>query len=609
MNWKFKLSRRLAMVKATALVALALGACASDRTLTDPATPSTPVDPVVVASISVSPAVDSVGVGATTQLSANMADAQGAPVTGTGVVWSSSDNAVASVSSTGLVSAGNVGKAQVIAKIAGKSDTAEVVVTAAVVSQPPTSAVHSGYHVSPSGTATGDGSTGRPWDLKTAFAGASGRIVGGDTVWLHDGTYRGNFRATVSGQSGKPIVFRQYPGERAVIDGAGTPGHGPSILYSGGQWVEFWDFEMTNSDASRTTTELGNGVRPDMVANYTSHTKYINLIVHDGGVAFYNEPGNSDVEYTGNIIYNNGWQSTDRGHGHALYLKSDGGEVRVRDNIVFNQFGYGLHFYSNAGSGANSNIKSDGNVLFNNGTLATNSTSANILMGGENRSTGDVFTNNMTYITPGKGGYNVKMGYSTTANGTLTVSNNYFVGGATVMEVGYWDQASFTGNTFVGSSKIVSLLDALSGYSLSGSEYYGANGSNWAWKGTSYTLAAWKTATGLGAGDVSNAASPTSTKVFVRANPREAGRANIVVYNWAGQGSVTVNLAGVVPAGAKYEIRNVQNLRGAPVATGTGPGSATLSLGAVAAPTVVGMGAIAPSTGNQFHVFVVTLVP
>ena len=30
-----------------------------------------------------------------------------------------------------------------------------------------------------------------------------------------------------------------------------------------------------------------------------------------------------------------------------------------------------------------------------------------------------------------------------------------------------------------------------------------------------------------------------------------AGRANIVVYNWGGQGSVSVDLSGIVPAGAQ----------------------------------------------------------
>ena len=563
MNWRFKLSRRLAGVKAIVLTAAALSACAADRSLTDPSASTPPIDPVTVASIAVSPKADSIGLGATAQLTATLRDAQGGSVTGSGVAWRSSDNSVASVSTSGLVTAGASGTAVVIASIGGRADSALVTVTAAPISQPPTTTgPHAGYHVSASGSSAGDGSAGKPWDLRTALAGGNGKVVAGDTVWMHTGTYTGSFRETVSGASGSPIVFRQYPGEHAVIDGAGTPGGAQSVFYVGGSYVEFWDFEITDTDGGRTTTSLTNNVRPNVVANYANHTKYINLVVHDGGVAFYNEPAYSDVEITGCVIYNNGWQSTDRGHGHALYLKNDtGGQVVARDNVIFNQFGYGVHLYSNAGSGANSNIRIEKNVAFNNGSLATNSTSANLLMGGENPSTGDVFDGNMTYYTPGKGG-----------TGALT--NNYFVGGTTVMSVGFWSALTTSSNTLIGTGALATTTDA------------------------SRTL---------GSGLTLLPSLPGATKVFVNASPRQAGRANIVVYNWGGQGSVSVSLAGIVPAGARYEIRNVQNFYGAPVASGTGGGTATISMAAVPAPTVVGMGAIAPSTGSAFAVFVVVV--
>ncbi len=580
MNWKFKLSKRLAIAHSAAIVvaAAAISACAADRSLTDPAAPSTPIDQSVVASIALTPKSDSVGAGATTQLNALVRDAQGATLAGSGITWQTTDASVAAVSSSGLVTAGAEGKAYVIAKIAGKSDTATITVTAAAApsnpSTPTPSGPHAGYHVAPNGSSGGDGSASNPWSLSTGLAGGNGKVQAGDTVWIHGGTYTGSFRETVSGQSGRPIVFRQYPGEHAVVDGAGTPGGAQSVFYVGGQYTEFWDFEVTNSDGGRSTTSLANNVRPNVMANYASHTKYINLVVHDGGVAFYNEPEYGDVEITGCLIYNNGWQSTDRGHGHALYLKSDGGRVVAQDNVIFNQFGYGVHLYSNAGSGANSNIHVLNNVAFNNGALATNSTSANILMGGENPSTNDEFAGNMTYYTPGKGGTGVQMGYQSTQNGSLTINNNYFTGGSTVMSVGYWSSLSMSNNTLIGTG---SLTSSYGGASLSSG------------------LSLFNTL-------------PGATKVFVNASPRQSGRANIVVYNWAGQGSVSVNLAGVVPAGVRYEIRNAQNFYGAPVATGTGGGTVSLPMSAVAAPTVVGMGNIAPSTGSAFQVFVVTIV-
>src|SRR5207247_9576643 len=97
------------------------------------------------------------------------------------------------------------------------------------------------------------------------------------------------------------------------------------------------------------------------------HLKFINLIVHDGGIGFYTYPEQTDIEIYGCLIYNNGWQQPDFGNGHGIYAKSSAGPVYLRDNIVFNQFGYGIHIYANAGSGGGTNIHVEGNGHFNNG--------------------------------------------------------------------------------------------------------------------------------------------------------------------------------------------------------------------------------------------------
>ena len=66
--------------------------------------------------------------GATTQLSATLKDAQGTVVTGPAVSWSSTTPGVASVSTSGLVTAAQVGHSLIVASAAGKSDTATVFV-------------------------------------------------------------------------------------------------------------------------------------------------------------------------------------------------------------------------------------------------------------------------------------------------------------------------------------------------------------------------------------------------------------------------------------------------------------------------------------------------
>src|SRR5207248_3409056 len=139
--------------------------------------------------------------------------------------------------------------------------------------------------------------------------------------------------------------------------------------------------------------------RPNMVVNNGPHNKYVNLVVHDGGIGFYTYAATAtDIEVTGGVFFNNGWQGTTEGGGHALYLKADVGPLVARDNIEFNQFGYGTQVYSNLGDGHLNNITLDGNVAFNNGALSTqynSSGNANLLIGGQEAAQQCALLNNM----------------------------------------------------------------------------------------------------------------------------------------------------------------------------------------------------------------------
>jgi hypothetical protein len=466
--------------------------------------------------------------------------------------------------------------------------------------------VRSGWYAAPGGLATNDGTAARPWNLATALAGAGGRVQPGDTIWLRGGTYAGSFQSAVAGTAVAPVVVRQYPGERAIIDNRGSSS---TALTVNGAWSQFRDFEIMNSDPVRTVSFTGNGGRTHALYNKANHTRYINLVVHDAGVAYYGEPANYDVEVAGCIFYNNGWQGPDRGHGHALYIKSDVGPFIARDNIIFSQFGYGVHVYSNPGSGAMRNIRLENNVLFNNGTLSTNSASANMLVGGGDYATDDVVRGNLAYFSPSVSAANVRIGSGSVLNGAVTVADNYVAGGGPVMDVGYWSSASFTGNTLVGAGIVTSInQSATAGKVWSGNTHYrDPLAAAWRYTGSSYAFNVWRTLTTFAAGDVALAGTPTATRVMVRPNPYQQGRATIVVFNWGGQGSATVSLGGVLAAGDGYEVRNVQDLFGAPVASGSYTGSVTVPLTGVTPPVPVGLtSSRAPRTGPAFDVFIVT---
>jgi uncharacterized protein YjdB len=555
------------------------------------------VTAVPVATVAVTPPSASVQVGQTLQLTATTKDANGNTLTGRAVAWSSSDTTIAKVSTSGLLTARAVGAATVTATSESKSGTAAITVT-----PPPPPGTHTGWYVTTSGSSSGSGTAASAWDLATALNGGNGKVQPGDTIWLRGGTYHGAFTSIVSGTAGAPVVVREYPGERAVIDGNGQLN---DVLTVQGAWVVFQDFEIMDSNTDRVTT---SPQRPHGVVNNAPHVKYVHLIVHDVGIGFYTYANQSvDVEIYGCLIYNNGWQ----GGGHAIYGKADVGPLLIRDNIIFTQFGYGLHLYSNLGDGGLNNITLRGNVSFDNGSLdGPTSGHANLLLGGEETVSGGLVDSNMTYYAPSVGVYNMELGYSSTSNFDVVFRDNYSVGGAsTALQVGYWQRVTASGNVLYGPGNVVELRAAsVSGYVWGGNTYLRDPGSSaWSFAGSSYTFTGWQSATGLGATDQATATLPSGPRVFLRKSPYEPGRANIVVYNWNGQGAVSVDVSGVLQVGDAYQVRNAQDFFGTPVLSGTyNGGMLSLPMTGVSPPLPIGGSpGTPPRTGPAFDVFVV----
>ena len=95
------------------------------------------------------------------------------------------------------------------------------------------------------------------------------------------------------------------------------------------------------------------------------------------------------------------------------------------------------------------------------------------------------------------------------------------------------------------------------------------------------------------------------TKVFVRPNRYQPGRANIVVYNWDNLSQVAVDVRDLVAMGAKYEVRNAQDYFSEPVLSGTFAGE-PLQLpmnGLSVAKPMADLRTPAP-TGPAFNVFI-----
>src|SRR5256884_637048 len=322
--------------------------------------------------------------------------------------------------------------------------------------------------------------------------------------------------STVAGAPGAPLVVRRYGAERAVLDAAAFSSDTVrrDFFIVRGDYTTLWGLEFTDSDPNR-----GTASRPNLLVNNASHTRYVNLTVHDGGIAFFTYPNRTDVEVSGCIVYNNGWSVTGVGNGHGLYVKSDAGPLLLRDNVLFDQFGFGIHAYTDATDRLLNNITVEGNASFNNGLLAGSPSGSNVLVGGLAPANGIVVDSNMTFFSPGVVFPNVWLGWSKSqvVNGSLQVRNNYVVGGAAVFDVHAWQSVTASGNTLApgGGGEVVRLNDSsttdAAGYRWEGDSYYtDPTDTAWSYHDTTYTFAGWRAKTGLGATDQATAAGPAA---------------------------------------------------------------------------------------------------
>src|SRR6058998_2908299 len=174
-------------------------------------TSSVTVTNVPVATVEVTPPSASVQAGQTVQLTATPKDANGAPLSGRTVTWSSSNTSVAAVSNSGLVSGVTPGSATITATSEGKSGTSSVTVTnvpvATVDVSPPSASVPAGQTVQL--TATPKDANGAPLSGRTVtWSSSNTSIAAVSTSGLVSGVTPGSvtISATSEGKSGTAAI-------------------------------------------------------------------------------------------------------------------------------------------------------------------------------------------------------------------------------------------------------------------------------------------------------------------------------------------------------------------------------------------------------------------
>jgi hypothetical protein len=465
------------------------------------------------------------------------------------------------------------------------------------------------FYAAPTGSSSGDGSLTKPWDLQTAL-NQPASVTPGSTIWVRGGKYtggldRGELRSTLTGTADAPIVVRQFPGERATVT---------NRLRFDGAYTWYWGFEITSAaqGASGTDYDYLVGVHSG-VGN-----RFINLLIHDGptsGVATFTPLYTSATQTAiyGCLIYNNG---THFNLDHGLYLQNDvaTGTVTVADNIVFNNEAFGLHIYSKPADGRLSGFDIEGNVFFGNGSISTPVNRNNeMLIGGTPAADDIVVRDNYTYREAASGfsPYRVaaEIGYTggSDANGDIVLENNYFVG---ALYINHWSSATVRGNLVYDYAGPMVLTDSsVSGQTWSDNRFYGVS-SLWNWQHAPNTPAdftTWQAQTGLRRPGRYEGSGPPPDLLVVRPNQYEAGRANIIIYNWTQQPTVSVDLSAVLHVGDRYVVQNVQDFYGTPVARGIYEGGRIdLPMAGITPPAPVGRAFTPPLvTGPTFNVFVV----
>jgi hypothetical protein len=454
---------------------------------------------------------------------------------------------------------------------------------------------------------SGDGSRERPWDLATALAHPAA-VRPGDTLWLRGGTYRGGFTSRLKGAAGAPITVRQIPGERATIDCREE--NKTALFIVDGDWCVYWGFEMTCSDPRRITDKPGHGdMNRGGVHCRAGHCKFINLVIHDTGGAFGFWSEGEGGEIAGCILYNNGWQGPDRGHGHAIYAQNRLGTKRLVENIMFNQFAYGLHVYGSEKSYLEG-FHLEGNVSFNNGGIVNPDDRApNFQVGGGAPAKRIALVENYSYhSTPAT---HMRLG-SDNANEDLTLRDNVVAG---FSHLATWKSIAAAGNEFGGDDSLL-LLELpgdtdLSQIRWSNNRYYSSR--------QKYTPLLFRRGSEVVAADWSGwqrarfdqdgeyrEGELRGTRVDVRPNPYERGRGHVVVYNWDRRDTVEADVSQVLSPGGRFRLVDAQNFYGDAILEGAYDGRPLrIPMQPRRAPPPIGKDDFTPpAVGPEFGAFV-----
>lgn len=331
-------------------------------------------------------------------------------------------------------------------------------------------------------------------------------LAGGD-LWLMPGVYVGNWVLN------RPATLR---GTHATLDGAITI-NADDVMIDG--------LEITYTGwPSRISAEPGNDPQdlPIKWLNIFGRGARIrNCHIHDlAGVGWWKDA--TDSEISGCLIYNNGWQGPDRGHGPAIYAQNtSAGDKLVKDCVICPSYSFtGFQFFGTQ-TAPLERFHIEGNVLV--GTRF-------ILGGGQPVNDARVIGNLLWQS-------NMQVGYTSPLNGSATIKDNTIALASLAPHA--LTELAMSGNTVINRDGIelmnLTTPNAPHRYVIDGNTYH-SNRTDVLWNdGELQAFLAWQAA-GYDTNG-SFAGMPTEPMIFV-------GNGNVTIFNWGNAASIPAPIAG-----------------------------------------------------------------
>lgn len=440
------------------------------------------------------------------------------------------------------------------------------------------------FFISPTGSASGDGSFGDPWDLQTAFNGGNpaGAIDPGDFIGIIGGDYfltnGWDVNSGCSGVPGNLVTFRNVPGQRPKIHN-GSAGLA-YVLDWFANYVRLWGIELYDSGWTTRNIDRHSFSGVFLRNGAGNGCELVNSFFHDTCQAMLCEADcvdTADFLMYGCVLYNHGDDAGPKGHN--LYVHHIGGvNARMRfEKCLFGpSYGFGAQLFANSDEVDYMDFVD--NAMWGGASLSVSAPNAlrQLIIGGSTFAPRhSIVTGNMLYRFDSQGGV-IDVGFSGGTMEDIEVGNNYIVGGGTgegafrIRRLTVPQETLNVHDNFVrvaNGKRICELPAAETGQP----SYLWADNvwtrdptaASWFHAGVGKNFATWKADSGLGDTDVATGTDPATTKVFVLPTTAfEPGRGNVVIFNWQSLTDVPVNLAAVLSPGDDYKVWDARDLDG-----------------------------------------------